>query len=98
MSSDQPHSDAPVSHVLSADELLNGCKPVNLEDLQALVDRFVATTLETVTAADAHAVAPLDPAFRAQIERIARKLGGLDDMMARLRQGVEHGLGGKSED
>ena len=89
MAIDQPASDIPASLGRTADEPTDGRRPVELEALQALIDAFVAVTLETMSAADASAASPLDPELRAHIENIAQQLERLDDLMVQLRRAVE---------
>jgi len=64
-------------------------EPVNareIEALQSLVDAFVATTLETISTADA-TVPDLrdDPAHRAKVDEILGYLGELEALVAIVR-------------
>ena len=65
-------------------------EPVNapeLEALQSLIDTFVVTTLETISAADT--TSPdlrNDPAHRARIDEILARLGELEALTAIVRK------------
>ena len=65
-------------------------EPVNapeIEALQSLVDAFVATTLETISAVDATAPDLRDdPAHRAKVDEILGHLGELEALVAIVRE------------
>lgn len=65
-------------------------EPVNapeLEALQSLIDTFVVTTLETISAADTTSLEMCnDPAYRTRVDEILAHLGELEALTAIIRK------------
>lgn len=65
-------------------------EPMNrpeLEALQSLIDIFVVTTLETISATDTTSLEMcVDPAYRTRVDEILARLGELEALTAIVRK------------